>query len=102
MESIFTAVADPTRRGMLARMRTEGPLSIKQLAATLPISRQAVTKHLGVLQAVGLVRVQKAGRERLHSLNSSPLREVEDWLEPYAREWDEHLSRLQLHLEDQS
>ncbi len=83
-------------------MRTEGPLSIKQLAATLPISRQAVTKHLGVLQAVGLVRVQKAGRERLHSLNSSPLREVEDWLEPYAREWDEHLSRLQLHLEDQA
>jgi len=102
MESIFTAVADPTRRGMLARMRTEGPLSIKQLAATLPISRQAVTKHLGVLQAVGLVRVQKAGRERLHSLNSSPLREVEDWLEPYARVWDEHLSRLQLHLEDQA
>ena len=83
-------------------MRTEGPLSIKQLAATLPISRQAVTKHLGVLQAVGLVRVQKAGRERLHSLNSSPLREVEDWLEPFAREWDEHLSRLQLHLEDQA
>ena len=83
-------------------MRTEGPLSIKQMTATFPISRQAVTKHLGVLQAVGLVRVQKVGRERLHSLNSSPLREVEDWLEPYAREWDEHLSRLQLHLEDQA
>jgi DNA-binding transcriptional ArsR family regulator len=100
MESVFSAVADPTRRGMLARMRAEGPLSIKQLATSLPISRQAVTKHLGVLQAVGLVRVQKAGRERLHSLDSSPLKEVEDWLKPYAKQWDERLSRLQRHLED--
>ena len=83
-------------------MQSEGPLSIKQLATSLPISRQAVTKHLDILQASGLVRIQKAGRERLHSLNSSPLKEVEDWLEPYAREWDEHLSRLQLHLEDQA
>jgi len=100
MESIFTAVADPTRREMLARMRAEGPLSIKQLSAPLPISRQAVTKHLDILQASGLVRVQKAGRERLHSLDSSPLREVGDWLEPYSREWDERLSQLQRHLED--
>ena len=102
MESVFTAVADPTRREMLARMQSEGPLSIKQLAAPLPISRQAVTKHLDILQASGLVRVQRAGRERLHSLDSSPLKEVGDWLEPYAREWDERLSRLQRHLEDRS
>lgn len=100
MESIFTAVADPTRREMLARIRAEGPLSITQLAMPLPISRQAVTKHLDILQASGLVRVQKAGRERLHSLDSSPLKEVGDWLEPYSREWDERLSQLQRHLED--
>jgi DNA-binding transcriptional ArsR family regulator len=87
---------------MLARMQSEGPLSIKQLAAPLPISRQAVTKHLDILHASGLVRVQRAGRERLHSLDSSPLKEVGDWLEPYAREWDERLSRLQRHLEDRS
>jgi len=85
---------------MLARMRAEGPLSIKQLAMPLPISRQAVTKHLDILQASGLVRVQRAGRERLHSLDSSPLKEVGEWLEPYSREWDERLSRLQRHLED--
>ena len=101
MEGVFIAVADPTRRGMLARMRVEGPLSIQQLAAPLPISRQAVTKHLDILWASGLVRIQKAGRERLHALDSSPLKEVEDWLEPYAQEWDERLSRLQRHLEDQ-
>ena len=95
------AVADPTRREMLARLRAEGPLSIKQLAAPLSITRQAVTKHLDILWASGLVRVQKTGRERLHSLDSSPLKEVEDWLEPYAQEWDERLSRLQRHLEDQ-
>ena len=95
------AVADPTRREMLARLRAEGPLSIKQLAGPLSITRQAVTKHLDILWASGLVRVQKTGRERLHSLDSSPLKEVEDWLEPYAQEWDERLSRLQRHLEDQ-
>ena len=101
MESVFMAVADPTRRSMLTRMRVEGPLSIKQLAAPLSISRQAVTKHLDILHACGLVRVRRAGRGRLHCLASSPLKEVENWLEPYAREWDERLSRLQRHLERQ-
>jgi DNA-binding transcriptional ArsR family regulator len=100
MESVFAAVADPTRRGMLARLRAEGPLSIKQLAAPLSITRQAVTKHLDTLRTSGLVRVQRQGRERLHSLNTLPLQEIETWLEPYAREWDERLSRLRRHLED--
>lgn len=100
MESIFAAVADPTRRVILARLRVEGPLSIQQLAAPLSMSRQAVTKHLDILRASGLVRIRRRGRERLHSLDALPLKEVEDWLEPYAREWDERLSRLQRHLED--
>ena len=100
MESIFAAVADPTRRVILARLRVEGALSIQQLAAPLSMSRQAVTKHLDILRASGLVRIHRRGRERLHSLDALPLKEVEDWLEPYAREWDERLSRLQRHLED--
>lgn len=100
MESVFTAVADPTRRRLLERLRGEGPLSISELAAPLPISRQAVTKHLEVLRGAGLVAVRKAGRQRLHHLEAAPLREVESWLQPYADFWDERLERLARHLEE--
>ena len=100
MENVFNAVADPTRRQILERLRAKGPLTIKDLAAPLPISRQAVTKHLDILRASGLIRMERVGRERLHSLVADPLREVEDWLEPYAEEWDRRLKRLKQHLED--
>ena len=100
MESVFSAVADPTRRTILGRLRSLGPLSIKQLAEPLPITRQAVTKHLDILIASGLVEVRRVGRERLHFLNPTPLHEVEDWLKPYSEAWDRRLTRLQQHLEN--
>lgn len=100
VENVFNAVADPTRRRILERLRADGPLSIKELAVPLPISRQAVTKHLDALRAAGLIRMQRAGRERLHFLVADPLREVADWLEPYAEEWDRRLERLKQHLEE--
>ena len=100
MESVFHAVADPTRRHILERLRRAGPLSIKQLAEPLPMSRQAVTKHLNVLRDSGLVRVRRAGRQRLHQLDAGPLRQVDDWLKPYADFWDERLARLKRHLEE--
>ena len=102
MTNVFGAVADPIRRGILESLRTRGPLSLTQIAEPLTITRQAVTKHLDVLQASGLIRVQKAGRWRLHSLQSEPLREVEDWLRPYAEEWDRRLMRLKRHLKERS
>ena len=82
------------------RLRADGPLSIKELAAPLPISRQAVTKHLDILRASGLIRMERVGRERLQFLVADPLREVADWLEPYAEAWDRRLRRLKQHLED--
>ena len=100
VENVFNAVADPTRRQILERLRADGPLSIKELAAPLPISRQAVTKHLDILRAAGLIRMERVGRERLHFLVANPLREVADWLEPYAEEWDRRLQRLKQHLEE--
>ena len=102
MDNVFNAVADPTRRGLLEELRQLGPLSVSQLAAPLPISRQAVTKHLDILRACGLVRIQRVGRIRLHSLEAEPLREVEDWLEPYAAQWDRRLLRLKRHLEEKT
>lgn len=98
--SVFASLADPTRRTLLERLRTSGPLSLTALAAPLPMTRQAVTKHLAALEASGLVRVRWQGRERLHELEPAPLKELEAWLEPYAAEWDRRLHRLRRHLGD--
>jgi DNA-binding transcriptional ArsR family regulator len=98
MEQVFVAVADPTRRVLLERMRAGGALSISALGAGLPMTRQAVTKHLDQLRLAGLVRVRRVGRERLHELDSEPLRAVDDWLRPYAEAWDARLAALRRHL----
>jgi DNA-binding transcriptional ArsR family regulator len=98
MEAVFAAVADPTRRFLLERRRSGGPASIATLGDGLPMSRQAVTKHLDMLRAAGLVRVRRDGRERLHELDSAPLHEVDDWLRPYAEAWDRRLDALRRHL----
>ena len=99
MEPVFAAVADPTRRALLERLRSAGPLSISELGEGLPMTRQAVTKHLTILRESGLIRVRRSGRERLHELDAAPLREVDDWLRPYAKAWDERLAALKRHLE---
>jgi DNA-binding transcriptional ArsR family regulator len=98
VNAVFEAVADPTRRLLIERLRTDGPASITELSAGLPITRQAVTKHLDALGAAGLVRTHKAGRERLHALDPAPLQAVDDWLRPYAEAWDERLAALKRHL----
>ena len=99
MSDVFAAVGDPTRRELLERLRTGGRLSVGALAAPLPMSRQAVTKHLDVLEEAGLIERQVRGRERLHVLSATPLRELNDWLAPYEAEWDDRLARLRSHLE---
>jgi DNA-binding transcriptional ArsR family regulator len=102
MSKLFAVLSDDHRRVLLARLRERQPLSLSDLAEDLPISRQAVTKHLNQLQKAGLVQVERRGRERLHSLNPLPLREIEEWLAPYAAAWDRRLERLQQHLESTS
>jgi DNA-binding transcriptional ArsR family regulator len=98
MEQVFAAVADPTRRVLLERMRGGGARSITELGDGLPMSRQAVTKHLDQLRDAGLVRTRRVGRERLHELDPEPLRAVDAWLRPYAEAWDERLAALRRHL----
>ncbi len=83
----------------MTRLRTSGPLSLSELADPLPISRQAVTKHLDVLERAGLVSRERRGRERVHSVRGEPLREVADWLAPWEAAWDERLERLRTHLD---
>ena len=95
----FASISDPTRRGLLERLRREGALSVTELAEPLPISRQAVTKHLDVLENSGLIEHEWRGRARVHRLRAEPLREVDDWLAPYAAAWDQRLARLETYLE---
>jgi DNA-binding transcriptional ArsR family regulator len=100
MDSLFNALADPTRRSILDALRTRGPLSIQELSHPLPMTRQAVTKHLDQLRTSGLVTVRREGRKRLHQLDPAPLQAMEAWLEPYSRFWGDRLERLQRHLQE--
>ena len=97
---VFEAVADPTRRALLDRLRAHDALSLSALAEGQPMSRQAVAKHLALLRAAGLVTSWRQGRERLHALDAAPLRQLDDWLAPYAAAWDRRLARLKRHLEE--
>lgn len=101
MTDVFFAIGDETRRGLLDRLRLGGSLSITELAVGLPMTRQAVTKHLDVLESAGLVRQSTRGRERLHELVDAPLRDVDDWLAPYEAAWDRRLERLRSHIEQE-
>ena len=98
MDAVFVAVADPTRRQLIERLRRDGPSSIAQLTSGLSMTRQAVTKHLDALGAAGLVRIRREGRERLHELDAEPLQAVDAWLRPYAEAWDQRLAALRRHL----
>lgn len=100
MSDVFEAVADSTRRGLLERLREGKSLSLKELADQLPISRQAVTKHLRVLEGAGLIDHEWHGRERMHRLKPEPLQQLDDWLAPYAAAWDRRLARLRRHLKE--
>ncbi|MFQ5678787.1 MAG: ArsR/SmtB family transcription factor [Gemmatimonadota bacterium] len=100
MHSPFEALADPTRREILERLRSFGALSLTEIAENLPITRQGVTKHLRALEACGLVQVHREGRKRMHELDPGPLRELKEWLAPYEAEWDRRLDRLHRHLEE--
>jgi uncharacterized protein YndB with AHSA1/START domain/DNA-binding transcriptional ArsR family regulator len=103
MDKVFKALADPTRRDLLdALFRADGqPLSA--LEACADMSRFGVMKHLGVLEAAGLVTTRRRGREKLHYLNTVPIRLVHDrWVSKYAEPWAATLSRLKTHLEDDS
>ena len=99
-EDLFAALADPTRRGLLDRLSTDGPLSATDLARDYPVSRQAVAKHLGTLTAAGLVRPRRQGREVLYDVAPARLAEASRWLEEIGAKWDGRLAALSEQLRD--
>jgi DNA-binding transcriptional ArsR family regulator len=99
---VFAALGDETRLLLLARLCERAPCSISQLAEGSSITRQAITKHLRVLENAGLVRGEMSGRECLFEIEPKPLDEVRDYLERVSQRWDEALARLKTFVEKDS
>jgi DNA-binding transcriptional ArsR family regulator len=95
----FAALADPTRRAILARLAS-GEASVKELAEPFDMTLPAVTKHLKVLERAGLITRGRQAQWRPCRLEAKPLREVSDWVEHYRRFWDESFDRLDEYLKE--
>ena len=93
LDGAFQALADPSRRSMVARL-SRGPASVSELAAPLEMSLPAVAQHLDVLQRSGLVRSEKVGRVRTCRLEPAPLRAVERWIAAHRADLESRLDRL--------
>jgi DNA-binding transcriptional ArsR family regulator len=94
LDEILAAVADPTRRAIIDRL-ARGPARVTDLAAPLPMTFAAVSKHIRVLENAGLVRRSRHGREHVLALDAAPLRKVVTWASRYERYWTERLDRLE-------
>ncbi len=101
-EQVFVALADPTRRAILAALAEGGPVTATDLAVRLPISRQAIAKHLALLTEAGLVTAEPGERRRVrYRLQSAPMRAAQQFLAALARDWDGQLGALKDHLDQQ-
>jgi DNA-binding transcriptional ArsR family regulator len=101
MDEVFRALADPTRRELLDRLRTDNGQTLGELCRRLAMSRQAVSKHLAVLEEANLVATVRKGREKLHYLNPAPIGEIYDrWIGKYERSRIAALADLKRALEE--
>jgi DNA-binding transcriptional ArsR family regulator len=99
-EQVFAALADPTRRAILAALASRGPATATDLAVDLPITRQAIAKHLGLLAAAGLVTAEPGERRRVrYRLRPAPMQVAQQFLAALARDWDSKLGALTDHLD---
>jgi DNA-binding transcriptional ArsR family regulator len=96
--AVFAALADPTRRAVVRELSRRPTTTATALAAELPISRQAVTKHLATLAGAGLVATERAGRETRYRLTPDPLDEAMRWMADVGGQWDRRLERLRRHV----
>jgi DNA-binding transcriptional ArsR family regulator len=102
LDRTFGALADPTRRAMLARLGEQESLSVSELARPFAISLPAIMKHLDVLSGAGLIVRSKTGRTVACRLNADPMQAAMDWLERYQRFWSEQLDQLAAFVEEES
>ena len=99
-EVVFRAIADPTRREILGMLRGR-PYSVGEIAANFRTSRPAISKHLRMLRAVGLVATTQKGTARICALNAQPLRAVSDWISDYEAYWGNTLQSLKRYVEEE-
>jgi len=99
LDAVFGAIADPTRRAILQQLG-RNPARVTDIAKRFPVSLNAVSKHLIVLQRAGLVRREVRGRDHICSLNVQPLREASVWIEEMRAFWEVRLDALERHLAD--
>jgi DNA-binding transcriptional ArsR family regulator len=97
LDATFAALADPHRRQIVAAL-SAGPRTVGELAAPLPMSLVAVSKHIAVLERPGLVSRTREGRTQVCRLHGEPLREASDWLTTYRRFWTDRLDSLEAYL----
>jgi DNA-binding transcriptional ArsR family regulator len=99
MDRVFQALADPTRRAVLERLR-RGPARMSQLAQPFPMALPSFSQHLDVLERCGLVRSRKRGRVRTYRLTLLPLRAAEHWLQRQRTQWERRLDQLDGYLQN--
>jgi DNA-binding transcriptional ArsR family regulator len=92
--ALFAALADPTRRQVVRSLSAAEPVTASRLAVELPMSRQAIAKHLGALERAGLVEPHREGRETRYRLTPEPLDDAIRWMEDVGVRWDRSLERL--------
>jgi len=97
LSTTFAALADPTRRAILARL-ANGEASVKDLAAPFEMSQPAISKHLRVLERAGLIEQGRQAQWRPRRLRASPLRDIAEWVNQYRRHWEESFERLDAYL----
>jgi len=100
LSATFAALADPTRRAILARLASSGETSVTELAEPFEMSLPAVTKHLKVLERAGLITRSREAQWRPCRLDPKPLKEVANWMEEYRRFWEESFDRLDDYLRE--
>jgi DNA-binding transcriptional ArsR family regulator len=99
LNSTFAALADPTRRAILARL-VEGEVTVNELAAPFPISAQAIGKHLRVLEHAGLIERRRTAQQRPSRLRAAALKDAADWFDTYRAFWETGFDRMDQRLRD--
>ena len=102
-EQVFVALADPSRRAILAALASGGPATATDLASQLPITRQAIAKHVALLAEAGLLTAEPGERRRVrYRLQSAPMQVAQQFLAALARDWDSQLDALKDHLDQRA
>ena len=99
LSTTFSALADPTRRAILARLK-QGDATVTELAKPFPMSMPAISRHLKVLEGAGLISRDRSAQTRPSRLRAEPLREATAWMETYRQAWEARIDRLDAHLKE--